>query len=51
MLTGQAHFGTGWSMEDRLEQEGIRVEAGRVVEFEELFWDAAVELAHEAEGT
>jgi hypothetical protein len=38
-------------MEDRLEQEGIRVEAGRVVEFEELFWDAAVELAHEAEGT
>jgi len=51
MLTGQAHFGTGWSMEDRLEEEGIRVEAGRVVEFEELFWDAAVELAHEAEGT
>ncbi len=51
MLTGQGHFAPGVSMADRLRLEGVAVEAGRVVRFAELFWDAAVELANEAERT
>jgi len=51
MLTGQVHFAAGAPMADRLRREGVEVEAGRVVRFAELFWDAAVELAHEAERT
>lgn len=51
LLTGFAHFGPGLAMAEQLQSEGIAVEAGRVVRFAELFWDPAVELAHEAERT
>ncbi len=51
LLTGFAHFGPGLAMAEQLQREGIEVEAGRVVRFAELFWDPAVELAHEAERT
>ena len=33
----------------RIEQEGVRVEDNRVVEFERLFWDPSVELGYEEE--
>lgn len=51
VLTGFAHFGPGLAMAEQLQREGIEVEAGRVVRFAELFWDAAVELVYEAERT
>ena len=39
MLTGKHHFGTSTALEQLLENEGVRVEDNRVVDFEKLFWD------------
>ena len=39
MLTGALHFGTASAMEQMLENEGVKVEGNKVVEFEKLFWD------------
>ncbi len=44
-LTGRLHFATPTAMQDALAAEGIRVEDGRVLEFEKLFWDPSAELA------
>ncbi|WP_266202694.1 MGMT family protein [Pontibacter kalidii] len=44
MLTGSQHFDTPHAMQERLEQEGVRVENGQVADFRELFWDPAKEL-------
>lgn len=44
LLTGKQHFEGPNVMQERLEQEGIKVEKERVVEFEKLFWDPAKEL-------
>lgn len=44
MLTGSQHFDTPNAMLERLEQEGVRVEKGQVVEFDRLFWDPSKEL-------
>jgi len=38
-LSGKHHFGTSGIMKQLLENEGIRVENDRVVDFEQLFWD------------
>ncbi|MEQ8705074.1 MAG: MGMT family protein [Phaeodactylibacter sp.] len=37
-LTGRNHFPTPTLMQERLEAEGIRVEANRVADFDEVFW-------------
>ncbi|TPE43559.1 MGMT family protein [Pontibacter mangrovi] len=44
MLTGSQHFDTPQAMQERLEEEGVRVESGQVQDFEKLFWDPAKEL-------
>jgi methylated-DNA-protein-cysteine methyltransferase-like protein len=44
MLTGKHHFNGPTVMRQLLENEGIRVEDDRVVEFDSKFWDPAVEL-------
>ena len=44
LLTGKQHFISPTAMQKSLEQEGIRVENDRVVEFSRLFWDPAKEL-------
>ncbi|MDH4461568.1 MAG: MGMT family protein [Flectobacillus sp.] len=45
VLTGKAHFG-GNRMEELLRQEGILVSDDKVVDFDQLFWNPAVELLH-----
>ncbi len=45
VLTGKAHFG-GNRMEELLRQEGILVSDDKVVAFDQLFWNPAVELLH-----
>ncbi|ARS36284.1 MGMT family protein [Pontibacter actiniarum] len=44
MLTGSQHFDAPNAMQERLEQEGVRVENDKVVDFDRLFWDPAKEL-------
>jgi methylated-DNA-protein-cysteine methyltransferase-like protein len=44
MLTGKQHFDQPNAMQERLEQEGVKVENDQVVDFEKLFWDPAREL-------
>lgn len=39
LLTGRHHFGTDDAMQQLLENEDIRVEDNRVVNFAGLFWD------------
>ena len=39
MLTGKHHFESQTLMQQLLEQEGVRVENDKVVEFKKLFWD------------
>lgn len=44
LLTGSQHFDYPNAMQERLEQEGVKVEKNQVVEFQKLFWDPAKEL-------
>lgn len=44
MLTGKHHFGSGNLMQQLLENEGIKVEDDKIVDFEKLFWDPVKEL-------
>lgn len=44
MLTGKHHFASLTAMEDLLKKEGVKVKDDQVVEFQERFWDPAVEL-------
>jgi methylated-DNA-protein-cysteine methyltransferase-like protein len=44
LLTGKHHFETPTAMQDRLENEGVKVENDQVVEFKKLFWDPSIEL-------
>lgn len=44
MLTGKHHFATPTLMQELLEKEGIIVKKDKVVEFDKLFWDPAVEI-------
>lgn len=43
-LTGKHHFSHPKLMQKLLEKEGIKVKKDKVVNFEKLFWDPAVEL-------
>ncbi len=45
MLSGKAHFATPTLMEELLQKEGISVENDKILNFEKVFWDPAVELA------
>lgn len=45
VLTGQRHFGWHGAMAELLENEGITVQNDKVVDFKELFWDPALEVA------
>ena len=44
LLTGKFHFGTENLMQQLLENEGIRVENDKVVDFKKIFWDPSIEL-------
>ncbi|MBF9254009.1 MGMT family protein [Pontibacter sp. 172403-2] len=44
LLTGKQHFGELNAMQVRLEQDGVKVEQDKVVDFEKLFWDPGKEL-------
>ena len=44
-LTGKHHFGHPKLMQKLLEKEGIKVKNDKVVNFEKLFWDPAIELS------
>ena len=44
-LTGRLHFATPTAMQDALQAEGVRVDTDRVLDFDKLLWDPAVELA------
>lgn len=45
MLSGKMHFGSPTRMEELLNKDGVMVKEDRVIEFEKLFWDPAIELA------
>lgn len=45
LLTGKHHFETPFKMQELLEAEGVKVENDQVVDFKNLFWDPAKELA------
>ena len=44
MLSGKAHFATPTLMEELLRKEGITVENDKILHFEKLLWNPAVEL-------
>lgn len=44
LLTGKFHFGSEDMMQQLLENEGVKVENDKVVDFKNIFWDPAIEL-------
>jgi methylated-DNA-protein-cysteine methyltransferase-like protein len=44
LLTGKFHFNAE-HMQQMLESEGIKIEDNQVLNFQQVFWDPAVELA------
>lgn len=44
LLTGKFHFGSADMMQQLLENEGVKVNNDKVVDFKNLFWDPAIEL-------
>ncbi len=44
LLTGKMHFSTPYEMEEKLKQEGIKVENDKIIHFEKYFWDPKKEL-------
>ncbi len=44
MLTGKHHFGTPTTMQQLLENEGIKIVNDVIVNFKKLFWDPLKEL-------
>jgi methylated-DNA-protein-cysteine methyltransferase related protein len=44
LLTGKAHFATPTRMQELLEQEGVKIENDKVVDFKEKYWDPMHEL-------
>ncbi len=45
LLTGKSHFETPFSMGERLEAEGVKLDGDQIIGFNELHWDPALELA------
>lgn len=44
LLTGRMHFNPPELMQQLLEKEGIKVDNNKIAEFNNLFWDPAIEL-------
>ena len=44
LLTGKFHFGSVDMMQQLLENEGVKIENDKVVDFKNIFWDPAIEL-------
>ena len=44
LLSGKHHFGNSNTMKQLLENEGIKVENDKIVDFEKYFWDPLKEL-------
>jgi len=44
LLTGKRHFGSENLMKQLLQNEGVKVEDDKVVDFKRLFWDPGLEL-------
>jgi len=44
MLTGKHHFGSQNIMQQLLENEGIKVENDKIIDFEKYFWNPTIEL-------
>lgn len=44
LLTGKMHFATATLMQELLEQEGIKIENDKVVDFQRKLWDPEIEL-------
>ncbi|HET8752927.1 MAG TPA: MGMT family protein [Salinimicrobium sp.] len=44
LLSGKHHFPGSFAMQQLLEEEGVKVEEDKVVDFESVFWDPAREL-------
>jgi alkylated DNA nucleotide flippase Atl1 len=44
LLSGKHHFGTPGAMQQLLENENVKVEDNKVVNFNELFWDPCKEI-------
>ncbi len=44
LLTGKNHFATPTLMQELLENEGVAIREDQVVNFDQLFWDPAIEL-------
>jgi len=44
LLTGKFHFGSEDLMQQLLENEGVKIENDKVVDFKKIFWDPAIEL-------
>lgn len=43
-LTGKHHFGTEDMMQKLLENDGVKVEDDKVVDFKAIYWDPSLEL-------
>ena len=44
LLTGKMHFAYPEQMQELLEKEGVKIVDDKVVDFDKLFWDPAMEL-------
>ncbi len=44
LLTGKFHFGSADMMQQLLENEGVKIENDKVLDFKNIFWDPAIEL-------
>ncbi|WMJ73134.1 MGMT family protein [Cytophagaceae bacterium ABcell3] len=44
LLSGKMHFSTPNEMQEKLEQEGIKVKNSQIMDFDSVFWDPAKEL-------
>lgn len=44
LLTGKSHFGGSNAMQQLLEEEGVKVEEGQILNFREIFWDPREEI-------
>jgi len=44
LLTGKNHFDTRNPMQERLEEEGIKIIDNQIQNFKEVFWDPIIEL-------
>lgn len=46
LLSGKHHFETPFTMQEKLENEGVKVHGDQVVDFNRLFWDPMKEISY-----